>query len=348
MNRKPNTPQLVLTLPVSIILRSSCISAVVFMGLFFSPLINANDELRKKANLLFGQMPMSMPGSQDDTAEQIKLGERLYFETTLSINKTQSCNTCHNLLDGSAGVDNLKTSAGALGTLGERNTPSTWNAGFQFAQNWDASAEGLAAQARDPILSTIEMGLGSEKLAIKRLRKAKYKKSFQKAFPLSKKPLSFDNITQALAAFQRTLITKDRFDDYLSGDDNALNQQEKQGLSLILTKGCITCHSGRLMGGQFMIKMGLVNPYPNTEDKGRGALTGNPKDDYLFKVPPLRNVAKTAPFFHDGKGKSLEKAVLDTGWHQLGIKLDKTEVANISSFLRALNNTQPYIGAAKK
>ena len=340
MSRKPSTQQRLNRLSINLgLLRASL---MVFLGLLLSAQTNAEPELRKKANILFGQMPTAMPDSQNDTDEQIKLGERLYFETALSINKTQSCNTCHNILDGNAGVDNLKTSAGALGTLGERNTPSTWNAGFQFAQNWDASAKDLASQARDPILSSNEMGLETEKLAIKRLTKAKYKKAFKKAFPNSKKPLSFDNITHALAAFQRTLITKDRFDDFLNGDDSALNQQEQEGLSLVLNKGCITCHSGRLMGGQMVMKMGLVKPYPNTKDKGKGAITGNPRDDYLFKVPPLRNVAQTAPFFHDGEGENLETAVLDTGWHQLGIRLNETEVNNISAFLRALNNTQPY------
>ena len=313
------------------------------LALLLSTQTHAEDKLRKKANTFFGQIPASMPGSENDTAEQIKLGERLYFETTLSVNRTQSCNTCHNILEGGAGVDGLKVAKGALGTSGIRNTPSTWNAGFQFAQNWDGSAKTLEAQARDPILSSIEMGLDSEKTAIKRLSKAKYKKAFKKAFPESSPALSFENITRALAAFQRTLITHDRFDQYLAGDDNALNKQEQQGLSLIFTKGCIACHSGHMMGGQFFMKMGLVKPYPNTQDKGKGDITGKTHDEFMFKVPPLRNVAQTAPFFHDGAGKDLEQAVLDTGWHQLGVRLNEREVADLSAFLRTLNNTRPYI-----
>ena len=245
-------------------------------------------------------------------------------------------------MQGGAGVDGLKVAIGALGTSGIRNTPSTWNAGFQFAQNWDGSAKNLEAQARDPILSTMEMGLESEKVAVKRLTKAKYKKAFKKAFPDSPRALSFENITRALAAFQRTLITQDRFDLYLAGDDKALNKQEKQGLSLIFTKGCIACHSGPMMGGQFFMKMGLVKPYPNTQDKGKGDISGKTHDEFMFKVPPLRNVAQTAPFFHDGAGKDLEQAVLDTGWHQLGIRLNEKEVADLSAFLRTLNNTRPY------
>ena len=304
--------------------------------------IYAQDDLRKKANLIFGKIPAQMPGSEDDTAEQIALGERLYFETALSANNTQSCNSCHTLLDGAAGVDGLKRSLGALGVVARRNTPSTWNAGFQFAQNWDASAKTLAEQARTPILSAEEMALPSEKEAIKRLRRAGYKKAFKDTFPEQSKALNFENIVQSLAAFQRTLITKDRFDDYLSGDDKALTDQEKTGLELVLNKGCTVCHSGPLMGGRFIMKMGLVNPYSNVDDKGVPEITGNKAQEFLFKVPALRNTAQTAPYFHDGEGATLEQAVFDTGWLQLGIKLSDQEVADISAFMRALDNTRPF------
>jgi len=143
-----------------------------------------------------------------------------------------------------------------------------------------------------------------------------------------------------LAAFQRTLVTKDRFDEYLGGDDKALTSEEKSGLELVLSQGCICCHSGPLMGGRFIMKMGLVNPYSNTDDKGRSEIMGNEAQDFLFKVPSLRNTAQTAPYFHDGE--NLEKAVFDTGWLQLGIKLSEKEVSEISAFLRALDNTRPF------
>ena len=138
----------------------------------------AQEDLRKRAKSVFGEMPTRMYGSQDDTPEQIALGERLYFETALSANKTQSCNSCHNILDGGAGVDNLKTSVGALGAIGRRNTPSTWNAGFQLSLNWDTSAKSLEEQAKMPLLNPLEMALPSEKKALKRLTKAGYKKAF--------------------------------------------------------------------------------------------------------------------------------------------------------------------------
>jgi len=313
-----------------------------FIAFMFSRDVMAQDDLRNRAKLLFGTIPSSMPGSESDTAALIALGERLYFETALSGNKTQSCNSCHKLDGKGAGVDHLKTSIGATGEAGRRNAPSTWNAGFQFAQNWDGSAKSLAEQAKDPILNPLEMGLSSEKEAVKRLRRLAYKKDFRAVFPNDKKPLTFDNIALALAAFQRTLITQDRFDLFLNGDDSALSEAEKNGLSLTMQKGCTACHSGPLMGGRFIMKMGLVNPYENTEDRGKGQLTGNPKDDFLFKVPSLRNVANTAPYFHDGGGATLDQAVFDTGWLQLGIKLSDQEVNDISAFLKALDNTKPY------
>ena len=302
----------------------------------------AQEDLRKRAKSVFGEMPTRMYGSQDDTPEQIALGERLYFETALSANKTQSCNSCHNILDGGAGVDNLKTSVGALGAIGRRNTPSTWNAGFQLSLNWDTSAKSLEEQAKMPLLNPLEMALPSEKKALKRLTKAGYKKAFKTAFPDSGKALSFDNITRALAAFQRTLITDDRFNHFLAGDDSALTEQEKKGLRTVMQNGCSTCHSGPLMGGQFPIKMGLVNPYSNTQDKGLAEITGRSEHEYLFKVPMLRNVSQTAPFFHDGQGSDLEQAVLDTGWLQLGVRLSQQDVEDISAFLRSLDNIKPY------
>ena len=307
----------------------------------------AQQDLRLRANAIFGPIPEAMPNSEDDTLEKIRLGERLYFENALSVNRTQSCNTCHNILDGGAGTDKLKTAIGALGTIGKRNTPSTWNAGFQTSQNWDGSAKTLAEQAKSPILNKQEMALGSEKEAVKRLRRAGYKKEFKAAFPEQARALNYENIVQALAAFQRTLITQDRFDDYLNGDDTALSAQEQRGLELVLNKGCISCHSGPLMGGRFLMKMGLVNPYPNVDDKGVADVTKNKAQEFFFKVPGLRNTAQTAPFFHDGAGETLEQAVFDTGFLQLGIRLNDKEVADISSFLRALDNTRSFERGSK-
>ena len=310
----------------------------LFMSLLLVAKVNATSELQQLANNLFGQLPDTMPGHESDPEARIALGKSLYFETALSINDTQSCNSCHNILDNDGGVDHLKTSPGALGQLGRRNSPSTWNAGFQFSQFWDGRAKNLTEQAKSPLLNPIEMALPSEKVAVEKLRQAGYLNLFSLAFPDDSEPLRFNNILSALASFQRTLVTHDRFDDFLAGDQNALSLQEKKGLQTFINTGCNACHNGSLMGGQLLMKMGLVNAYPNKDDKGRAEVTNNPADNYLFKVPPLRNVAKTAPYFHDGEGATLEQAVLDTGWHQLGIKFTTEQVEDISAFLRALNN----------
>ena len=318
----------------------SIISGLLLLTSLSSKAVS-DQEIRNKAKSVIGTIPGSMPGSQHDTPAMIALGQRLYFETALSVNRKQSCNSCHNILDGGHGVDNLPTSPGTLGNKGRRNAPSTWNAGFQFAQNWDASASSLAEQAGSPILDKDEMAMPSEKEAVQRL-KANYQQAFAQAFPDANSPLSFANIGKALAAFQRTLITSDRFDQFILGDDQALSAQQKKGFLQFQQRGCSSCHSGPLMGGQFVMKLGVVVPYPNTEDKGYAEVTGREDHNFLFKVPPLRNVANTAPYFHDGAGKTLEQAVFLTGWHQLGLKLSDDEVANISAFLTSLNNTSPY------
>ncbi len=319
---------------------SRTLPIIVIFSVFLTGVVSADENLRNLANKLFGTIPETMPGSEKDTPEKIELGEKLYFEKALSVNKSQSCNTCHNILNGGSGSDNLKTSVGALGIMGRRNSLTTWNAGFQFAQFWDARAKDLEEQAKFPLLNPNEMALPSEDIAVKRLEEMGYLNLFQQAFPEQDSPLNFDNITLALSAFQRTLITHDRFDDFQNGDDDALTQLEKDGFQTFVVKGCNACHNGPLMGGKLLIKMGLVKPYPNTEDKGRAEVTGNPAQNFLFKVPPLRHVAQTYPYFHDGAGETLEEAVRDTGWHQLGIRLSEKEVDEISAFLRALNNTK--------
>ena len=302
--------------------------------------IAQDEDLRTLATRVFGQLPEKMPGSENDTPAQIALGKKLYFETALSVNNTQSCNSCHDITNGGPGVDNLVTSPGALGVMGRRNTPTVWNAGFQFVQFWDGRAADLAEQAKSPLLSEIEMALPSEEEAVNRLSALGYGDDFKSAYPNQESPLTFDNIANALASFQRTLVSSDRFDEFLAGDDNALTEQEKQGLFTFIKSGCNGCHNGPLMGGRLFMKMGLVNRYPNKEDKGRAEVTGRRGHNFHFKVPTLRNVAQTAPYFHDGATDTLEKAVFDTGWHQLGIKFNDQEVLDISAFLRSLDNTR--------
>lgn len=294
--------------------------------------------MHETALSFFSPLPKFMPGHKTDTLEQINLGKKLYFETSLSINNTQSCNSCHNILNGAPGVDHLRVSIGALGDLGARNTPSTWNAGLHVAQFWDGRAKTLEQQAKFPIFNPKEMAMSSERDIINRLNSKGYLAHFENAFQNQTSPINIENISQALAAFQRTLISKDRFDDYLAGNQNAINREEKSGLAVFVEKGCVACHNGAVLGGQLFMKMGLVHPYPNKIDKGVAQVTGDPSDNYFFKVPSLRNILNTAPYFHDGAARTIEQAIEDTGWHQLGIKLSKKDVIAIKTFFHTLNN----------
>ena len=293
----------------------------------------------KKSREVFGTLPTKMPGSENDTKELVALGKKLYFEKRLSVNDQQSCNSCHDLENNAFGVDNLPTSPGARKKNGDRNSPTSLNAGFHSVQFWDGRSPDLKDQAKAPILNPIEMGMPSEKAVLDKVGKiAEYPDMFKKAYPKQDDPLTYDNLANAIAAFEKTLITQDRFDDFQNGDADALTKEEQQGLRVFMDIGCITCHSGNLIGGRMFEKMGLVNPYANKKDLGRFSVTKNPADKYVFKVPSLRNVAKTAPYFHDGAVQSLNGSVRQMAWLQLGKKLDTQTIDLIVSFLGALTD----------
>lgn len=294
--------------------------------------------LRALALEFVAPIPDKMPGSEQDTPAMVALGKDLFFETELSENRTQSCNTCHRVDQNLGGVDNEATSPGAFGKRGGRNSPTVLNAGFQSSQFWDGRAEDLVEQAKGPVLNPIEMAMPSEAVVIERLEKIPaYGEKFAKAFPGQDRPVSYDNVAKAIAAFERTLVTRDRFDDYLKGDNAALNALEKRGLHEFLTQGCTTCHYGPVLGGQVFQKVGLVHPFP-TEDKGRFDVTKDEDDEYRFKVPMLRNIAITQPYFHGGQVPTLEESIRKMGWHQLGKELTDDEVKALVAFLRTLTD----------
>jgi cytochrome c peroxidase len=296
-------------------------------------------ELLTKASSIFGALPNKMPGSENDTPELIELGKKLYFETKLSVNNTMSCNTCHDI-NNMAGVDGKPTSPGALpGKIGTRNTPTVFNAGFQFAQFWDGRAPDLKEQAKGPILNPVEMAMPNEKEVVKVISSIpEYQDLFKKAFPNEKNPITFDNIAHSIAAFERTLVSKSRYDQWVTGDKNALTDEEKIGLKTFIEVGCITCHTGPLFGGNLYQKMGLVKPYSDTKDLGRFDVTKQESDKFMFKVSMLRNVALTAPYFHDGAVKTLEEAVKIMADINLGKQLTDDQLKSIVAFLKALTD----------
>ncbi len=301
--------------------------------------------LAKKANAVFAQLPAQMPGAENDTPEKIALGEKLYFDVRLSKENNQSCNTCHVIDNGGAGVDNTVTSPGSIAkTIGVRNSPTVFNAGFHFVQFWDGRSPDLQDQAKGPILNPIEMGMPNEKAVEKKIGAIK---EYQDMFKAVGMKISFDNIAEAISAFERTLITKDRFDMFLKGNPQALSDDEAEGLALFIDKGCTTCHTGALLGGNMYQKMGLLKAYADTTDKGIYDISGKEQDKYMFKVPSLRNVALTKPYFHDGQVAELNEAVKMMADMQLGKTLTDVETNKIVKFLEALSDIK-IVKAQKK
>lgn len=297
------------------------------------------DRLISRANRIFGALPDAMPGAENDTPERIALGKKLYFEKRLSINDTQSCASCHRLEKGFAGVDNLPTSPGARGEQGTRNSPTVLNSGWQDTQFWDGRAENLVEQAKGPILNPIEMGMPDEQTVEIKIRGiVEYHKEFELAFPAAKPAISYQNIAEAIAAFERTLITPSRFDDFMKGDADALTKQEQRGLEMFLKVDCNSCHDGKLIGGETYEPLGKEHPYENQDDQGMYMLTKDETDRMFFKVAPLRNVALTAPYFHDGRIKTLEDAVRKMGKLQLDEELTDQQVSEITAFLKTLTD----------
>jgi cytochrome c peroxidase len=304
------------------------------------------DLLMSRANRFFSPLPQSMPGSENDTPESIALGKKLYFEKRLSINNTQSCASCHILENGSAGVDNLPTSPGAKGEMGTRNSPTVLNAGWQDSQFWDGRAEDLVEQAKGPILNPIEMGMPDEQTVENKIREiSQYQNAFAKVFPNDKPAITYQNIAEAIAAFERTLITPSRFDDFMNGDSAALSEVEQRGLRTFMKLDCKSCHDGKLLGGETYEPLGKENPYENQADQGMYTVTKDEDDRMFFKVAALRNVALTAPYFHDGKIETLDEAVRKMGKLQLDEELTNQQVSDIVRFLKALTdkNREGYI-----
>lgn len=297
------------------------------------------DGLIRRANRYFSPLPDVMPGSEDDTAERIVLGKKLYFEKRLSINDTQSCSSCHILENGSAGVDNLPTSPGARGEKGTRNSPTVLNAGWQDSQFWDGRAEDLVEQAKGPILNPIEMGMPDENAVVEKISKIEgYQDAFAKAFPGEKPAITYQNIAKAIAAFERTLITPSRFDDFMKGDVTALSEAEQRGLKTFIKIDCKSCHDGKLLGGETYEPLGKEHAYENQIDQGMYTVTKDEDDRMFFKVAALRNVALTAPYFHDGKIKTLDDAVRKMAKLQLDEDLTDQQVDEITGFLKALTD----------
>ena len=292
--------------------------------------------LASKAAATFGALPTSAPNADNPgTPAKIDLGRMLYYEKRLSKNHDVSCNSCH-LLD-AYGVDSEPTSPGHRGQRGGRNSPTVYNAALHVAQFWDGRSPDVEAQAKGPVLNPIEMAAPSEAHIVSLLASMPgYVDAFAAAFPEDDASLSYDNMARAIGAFERNLITQSRFDAFMAGDASALDAKEQRGLATFMATGCTTCHTGATLGGLLYRKIGFIFPY-ETEDKGREDVTGNVADRHVFKVPSLRNVVETGPYFHDGSITDVAEAVRIMGYHQLGVTLREDQVSDVVAFLGSLS-----------
>ncbi|MBK9291181.1 MAG: cytochrome-c peroxidase [Bacteroidetes bacterium] len=287
----------------------------------------------------------TLPPANDPNTPLAQLGKKLYYETAFSANGQLSCNSCHPIA--TYGVDNKRVSPGHDGSLGTRNSPTTFNAWFHVAQFWDGRSPDLADQAKGPVLNPIEMGLQSPEDVVRILRSMpEYVEMFAAAFPGKDDPITFDNFAIAIAEFEGTLATPAAFDAFLEGAFDALTDEQKQGLSMFIETGCIACHVGPGLGGNMMQRFGLVHsPYyeftGSQPDPGRAAVTGNESEKYVFKTPSLRNIEMTAPYFHDGSVESLEEAIRIMAYTQLGKQLNQEEVQTLINFFKTLTGKIP-------
>ena len=274
------------------------------------------------------------------TEEKIVLGRMLYYEPRLSKNQEISCNSCH-LLD-KYGVDSQPTADGHKGKTGDRNSPTVYYAAGHLAQFWDGRAPDVEEQAKGPVMNPIEMAMPSPAQVLVVLKSMpEYVALFKTAFPGEKDPVTYDNMAKAIGAFERKLTTPSRWDKFLGGDQNALTADEKAGFQAYYEAGCQTCHSGAYVGGGSYQKLGIIKAWPDTSDTGREKVTKSEADRMVFKVPSLRNIDKTGPYYHNGKVATLAEAVSTMAEYQLGKTLTDAQIRSIITWLGTLTGDLP-------
>jgi cytochrome c peroxidase len=301
-------------------------------------------------------LPDKAPVPKDNpmTPQKIELGKMLFFDPRLSMDGTISCNTCHNVMF--HGGDGRPVGSGIHGQRGGRGSPTVWNAAFYSVQFWDGRAPTLEEQAKGPVTNSVEMGMTSHDLVIERIRQIPgYITAFKKAYPKEKDPITTNNLVKAIASYERTLITPNSpFDKYLKGNKKAISAQAIRGYKLVNEIGCTSCHAGNHFSGEgFQIGEGNYQPFPQipgskydkmydlTSDLGRYEVTKKAEDKNHWRVPTWRNVAITAPYFHNGKVKTLDEAVRVMGKTQLDMDLTNAQVADIVAFLNTLTGEFP-------
>ena len=316
-----------------------------------SPAFAADDAaLLRRAQQIFQPLPKytSDPGAAL-AKEQVALGRRLFFDPRITADGDVSCATCHQ--PALYGTDGKPTSIGVKQRLHPRNAPTIFNAALYSIIHWRGDRESLQDQAEQALTGAISSGL-NEHDVIDRLRRIDgYAPFFAVAFPTDSNPMTVKNMAKAIVAYERTLLTSAPFDAYLAGNVDALSPAARKGLETFTNTGCVACHNGVGVGGGMYRKFGIVEDYwsatgSRSIDKGRVEVTKDPDDLYVFRVPSLRYVAMTAPYFHDGSVATLAEAVKVMGRVQLGIKLGDAEVNEIMAFLNSLTGNLPTEFAA--
>jgi cytochrome c peroxidase len=303
------------------------------------------DALWKQAIGFFAPLPQSMPSAKNTiTPEKARLGKMLLYETRISVDGTVSCTKCHPI--GLYGADGLSKAIGNGCKVNPRNAPTIFNAAAQISAHWIGNRLDVEDQARQSVTGPSAFGMPSNEAVERRLKKIGYTALFKQAFPTDKEPVTVENLAKAIGAFERQLVTPAPFDAFLKGNQGALNEQAKRGLKTFMATGCASCHNSPYLGGQQYQRFGIREPYWNytkgaEKDDGRYVVTKAEADRYVFKVPVLRNVAKTPPYFHDGSIDRLEDAVWIMGKVQLGKKLTTGQVRDIDAFLNALTGEIP-------
>ncbi len=300
-----------------------------------------DQDLIARSNQIFGPLPQAMSTEQNPiTPAKVKLGKMLFYELRISVDGTVSCAKCHPISLYAA--DGLRKARGNNCKENPRNAPTILNAASQISEHWIGNRTSVEDQAKQAVIGPPAFGMPSYESVEKILKGTKgYAALFQEAFPGEKDPVTMDNFAKAVGAFERTLVTPGPFDDFMKGNAGALTEQQKRGLSTLLDTGCMTCHFSPYVGGQMYQKFGVFEPYWNytkssPPDEGRFAVTKNEADKYVFKVPVLRNVAMTPPYFHDGSVDKLDRVVWIMAKIQLGKELSKQQTGDIASFLTSL------------
>lgn len=314
---------------------SDFLTNILFVS-FLNDIAYANN-LQSIAKTQIGSLPVSSPGSENDTIAIVELGNKIFRDINLSENRIQACITCHPLNGRSAGMDRQSTSRGTFGQLGKRNTPTILNIGFSNVIFWDGRRNQLYDQAIDPFINPLEMSLPSETELIQRIQNdPTYQEYFINAFPEDPNP-TLHHVRTSISAFERSLISNSRYDDFINGNLIAMTRQELDGLKLFMEIGCTNCHSGFTLGGNGFGRLENPSLY-NPNDLGKFEVTGDPNDRYVFKVPSLRNVSLTQPYFHDGSVSTLNEAIERMNAYGLNRNIQKQEIDTLILFLKTLSD----------